>query len=243
MSPLLYSDTDLVDWYHLVDPPHDHAEEAEAFLTALTRAIGAPPTSLLELGSGAGHAALHLKRDVRCTLADVSAPMLARSRALNPECEHVLADMRALRLAREFDAVLVHDAIMYMITEADLVAAVATAFVHTRPGGAAIFAPDCVRETFVEMTESDGAHDATRALQYFCWDWDPDPTDTSFVSEYVFLLREDGRVRAIHDHHRQGMFPRATWYRIFADAGYRVETFPRPIGDGEFDEVFLCRRP
>jgi SAM-dependent methyltransferase len=242
MTPLLYSDTELVDWYHLVDPPADHADEAVTFLAAFTRALGAAPTTLLELGSGAGHAAVHLKHHVRCTLSDLSAPMLDRSRALNPECEHFLADMRELRLERRFDAVLVHDAIMYMLTEADLAAAVATAFLHTRPGGAAIFAPDCYRETLIESTDTDGAADDTRALRYLCWDWDPDPTDTTFVSDYVFLLREGGKVRAIHDHHLQGVFPRATWHRVLTEAGYTVETMPRPIGDDEFDEVFLCRR-
>ncbi|MEP7120206.1 MAG: class I SAM-dependent methyltransferase [Byssovorax sp.] len=242
MSPLLYSSAELVDWYDLVDPPGDHADEAATFLAAFTRALGAAPATLLELGSGAGHAAVHLKRDVKCTLSDLSEPMLARSRALNPECEHILADMRELRLGREHDAVLVHDAIMYMLTEADLTAAVATAFLHTRPGGAAIFAPDCFLETLVESTETEGVHHATRALHYLCWDWDPDPTDTTFVSEYVFLLREGGQVRAIHDHHLQGVFPRATWRRILTDAGFAVEPLARPIGDDELDEVFLCRR-
>ena len=109
--------------------------------------------TLLELGSGAGHNAVHLKRRFRCTLSDVAPGMLDLSRELNPECEHVAGDMRTLRLGRTFDAVLVHDAIVYMTTRDDLRAAAATAFLHTRPGGAAIFAPDYVRETFAEQTE------------------------------------------------------------------------------------------
>ena len=74
--------------------------------------------------------------------------MLELSRGLNPGCEHLLGDMRTLRLGRTFDAVLIHDAVMYMTSEADLRAALETAFVHLRPGGAAVVAPDCVRETF-----------------------------------------------------------------------------------------------
>ena len=46
--------------------------------------------------------------------------MLALSRALNPECEHLAGDMRTLRLGRVFDAVFVHDAVCYMTTRADL---------------------------------------------------------------------------------------------------------------------------
>ena len=79
-------------------------------------------------------------------LVEPSAGMRSVSRRLNPECEHIDADMRSLRLAREFDAVFVHDAVCYMTTEADLRMAMQTAFVHCRAGGVALFAPDYVRE-------------------------------------------------------------------------------------------------
>jgi hypothetical protein len=130
-----------------------------------------------------------------------------------------------------------------MTTEADLLAAAATAFAHTRPGGAAIFAPDCVRETFREDTELAGGEDGERALRYMIWSWDPDPTDDTCVVEYAFLLRDRGVVTAVHDRHVEGLFARATWERILAHVGFRVETIERPIGDGKFDEIFLCRRP
>src|SRR5262249_42154726 len=147
-EPRLYGD--LVPWYDLIDPVADHADEAAIYERALERAAAPPPATLLELGAGAGNNAFHLTRRFRCTLTDVSAPMLERSRAQTPECEHVAGDMRALRLGRAFDAVLVHDAVAYMTTLADLRAAAATAFAHTRPGGAAVFAPDYLRETFRE---------------------------------------------------------------------------------------------
>lgn len=56
--------------------------------------------------------------------------MLGLSKALNPECEHHLGDMRTLRLGQTFDAVLVHDAVMYMTTVTQLGEAAATAFAH-----------------------------------------------------------------------------------------------------------------
>ena len=37
---------------------------------------------------------------------------------------------------------------MYLTTERDLGLAIETAYIHCRPGGAALFAPDYVRETF-----------------------------------------------------------------------------------------------
>jgi hypothetical protein len=60
---------------------------------------------------------------------------------------------------------------------------------------------------------------------------------------YLMLLRENGEARAVHDRHETGLFPRATWLRLLTGAGFTVESVRRPIGDGETDEVFLCRRP
>jgi trans-aconitate methyltransferase len=234
---------DLVAWYRLLDPPDEHADEAAAFERALVGAVGSGAATLLELGAGAGHNAVHLKRRFRCTLSDVSEPMTALSRELNPECAHVPGDMRTLRLGQTFDAVLVHDAVMYMTTLEDLRRAVETAFVHTRPGGAAVFAPDCTRETFAEATDLHRADDGNRSLRCLEWSWDPDPADETYRTEYAFLLRAGTDVRAVHDRHVEGMFPRAVWLAALAAAGYRAETLPRPVGDGASDEVFLCLRP
>ena len=240
MRLLTYSE--LVPWYSLLDPPADHADEAASYQAALERGASPRPETLLDLGAGAGNNALHLKRRFRCTLTDISPEMLALGRAQNPECEHHLGDLRTLRLGRMFDAVLVHDAIMYMTTEADLVAAAETAFVHTRPGGAAVFAPDCMRETFTEQTDLLEASEGTRALRCMMWSWDPDPTDDTFITEYGFLLRDGNEVTAVHDRHVEGLFSRETWMRVLTTVGYEVELTPRPIDDGVFDEVFLCRR-
>jgi len=169
--------------------------------------------------------------------------MLALSRAVNPGCEHVAGDLRTVRLYRTFDAVLVHDAICYLTTEEDLLAAARTAFVHVRPGGAAIFAPDFVRETFRQGHAVIAGDDGARALRALEWTWDPDPGDTTYRVDYAFLLREGGAVRAAHDRHEEGLFAEPTWRGVLSAAGFRVGRFERPIGPGEADEVFLCVRP
>jgi trans-aconitate methyltransferase len=236
----LYSD--LVSWYRLVDPPEDHAEEAASYRAAFERAAAKPLETLLELGSGGGHNAVHLKERFQCTLADRSAAMLALSRELNPDCEHLVGDMRSLRLGRTFDVVLVHDAVVYMTTEGELLAAAKTAFTHTAPGGVAIFAPDTVRETFREMTEVLEGEEGSRSLRCLMWTWDPDPADTTCVVDFAFLLRESGKVTAVHDQHVEGLFSRSAWERILGNVGYDVEAVPRQVESGYVDDIFLCRR-
>jgi trans-aconitate methyltransferase len=239
--PILYGE--LVSWYRLVDPPIDHADEAVSYQAAIERVASPRPESLLELGAGAGHNALYLKRRFRCTLADLSEGMQALSRELNPECEHVLGDMRTLRLGRTFDAVFVHDAIVYMTTEDDLRETARTAFVHTRPGGAAVFAPDYVRETYRDSSILLSADEGGRSLRGVEWVWDPDPSDDTYLAEYSFLLREGGDVRAVHDRHLEGLFSAATWQRVLASVGWEVGTFERPLDDETSDRCFVARRP
>ncbi|HRI65177.1 MAG TPA: class I SAM-dependent methyltransferase [Polyangium sp.] len=241
MLPLLYRD--LVPWYRLLDPYEDHLAEATSYKTNLLRVSQPDNATLLDLGAGAGNNAYHLVDRFTCTLVDLSPDMSQLSRELLPQCDHLLGDMRAVRLGRTFDAVLVHDAIMYMTNEADLRAAIQTAFVHTRPGGAALFAPDCVRETFRDHTEFFEANDDKRSMRGMEWSWDPNPQDDQCMAEYSFLLREGTEVESVHDRHVEGLFSRKTWIERLEGVGYRVELVSRPLDEeGQFDEVFLCVR-
>jgi len=241
MKPLLYDE--LVDWYLLVDPIADHEDEAQCFDELLRRGADGAAETLLELGSGAGNNAYYLRQRYRCTLSDISEPMLALNRRLNPDCEHVSGDMRTLRLERSFDCVLVHDAVVYMLGEADLRAAARTAFEHTRPGGAALFAPDEVRETFREHCNLIETDEGERSLRCLEWHHDPDPDDSLLRTDMALLLRDGDGVRAVHDTHVSGVFARQSWIDVLSSVGYDVELVDRPIGDGQVDQIFLCRRP
>lgn len=240
----LYADPFATQWYRLLDPPADHRDEAASYEAALERAHGFRPETLLELGAGAGHNASHLSKRFRCTLTDISEPMQALSRELNPTCEHLHGDMRTMRLGRVFDAVLVHDAIMYMCTEDDLRAVADTSFVHLRPGGVAVFAPDVVKERFEETTNLLACDDVAngRALRGIEWSWDPDPNDDTIWVEYCLVLRDGDDVRSLHDRTKEGLFSTAAWRRILESAGFSVESTERRDED-DVDEVFLCRRP
>ena len=243
-APKLYSS--LASWWPLLSAPADYAEEAAFHQRALVAACRRTPRTLLELGSGGGNNASHLKAQFQMVLVDRSPDMLAVSRELNPELEHVLADMRTLRLGREFDCVFVHDAIVYMTTEAELRQAIETAFTHCRPGGAAIFAPDHVRENFGPSTDHGGHDGEGRALRYLEWTWDPDPSDTTYVADYVYLLRSsDGSVRVEHDRHIEGLFARGDWLRLLTDAGFDAQVLPFEHSELEpgSREVFVGRVP
>lgn len=238
---------ELTPFYRLLDPIEDHASEVAEFVCAFEAAVSPAPRTLLELGAGAGHNAFFLKQSFACVLADLSPEMLALSREINPECTHVAGDMRTLRLERTFDAVLVHDAIVYMTSRADLEAAVQTAFRHTRPGGAALFVPDCLQESFREQTDDHEGRDGNRGLRCVEWMWDPDPADERYTVDYAFLLRDADGVRAVHERHEEGLFDRQTWIGVLSAAGFTAEVLPRPLPADEEEgaycaQMFLGRR-
>jgi SAM-dependent methyltransferase len=237
---------ELAAWWLLISPPEEYAAEA-AEAAALLAAASIPVREVLELGSGGGHCAVHLKAHFAMTLSDLSDEMLDVSRALNPECEHVQGDMRTLRLGRAFDAVFVHDAIDYMTTEDDLRRAIETAFVHCRPGGVALFMPDYTAETFAPGSDHGGSDAADgRAVRFLDWTYDPDPTDDWIVTEYAFLLRDaDGSVRSVHETHRTGCFAAEVWLQLLAEAGFfepRV-VVERTEEQREPRRLFVAARP
>ena len=238
---------ELAGWWPLLSAPAVYAEEAGIYRRLLATAGDRPPQTVLELGSGGGNNASHLKAHFQLTLVDLSAGMLEVSRELNPECEHVQGDMRTVRLGRVFDAVFVHDAVAYMTTEDDLRLAIGTAFAHCRPGGAALFAPDHLRENFRTGTDWGGHDGDGRAARFLEWTWDPDPLDTTYTVDYAYLLREaDGSVRVEHDRHVEGLFPRATWLRLLEEIGFTARAVPvehSELEPGSYELLVATRSP
>jgi SAM-dependent methyltransferase len=235
--------TDLAGWWPLISPPGEYADEA-AYLADVFGAAGIPVRDVLDLGSGGGGVAVHLKDQLALTLVDLSDEMLTVSRQLNPQCEHVRGDMRSIRLGRTFDAVLVHDAIDYMTTEDDLRQVIETAFAHCRPGGLAAFVPDHVADAFQPISGGGGGSDATgRQASFTEWTWDPDPADDWIQAEYEFVLRDaDATVQVVRETHRLGAFSRGTWLRLLSGAGFgTVSAETAPLGMR--GSLFAASRP
>ena len=230
--PRLYSD--LAGWFHLLTAPHEYREEAKYYGARIVETASRPVRVVLELGSGGGNNAVHMKRRFAMTLSDLSPDMLEASRRINPELEHIRGDMRSLRIeGGRFDAVFVHDAVSYLASETEVRAMAATAAFHSRPGGAVLVAPDYVLENFAPPYVERGGHDAPdgRGMRYLMWTTDPDPADSTYLTDFAYLLRgPDGEVRVEHDRHVFGIFPESLWTDALEGAGFQVAVHTDPWG-------------
>lgn len=235
---------ELARWWPLVSPVEEYEGEAREFLRVIVEQRPHARTAL-ELGSGGGHNAYYFKRHFAMTLSDLSSDMLAVSRQLNPDCEHVLGDMRTLELGRTFDVVFVHDAIDYMTSETDLAASLETVYRHLAPDGLALVVPDHVKERYASATECGGSDGADgSALRFLEWSLDVAPSDTTGTVHYSFVLREaDGSLRCLHEAHPFGLFSQATWLQLFERSGFNVELVEERTDEERVPRLmFLARR-
>lgn len=239
-EPRLYSE--LATWWPLFSPPSDYEEEAAVYRKLLEEATERSVRTVLELGSGGGNNASHLKRYFALTLSDLSPEMLEVSRKLNPECEHVQGDMRSLRLGRTFDAVFVHDAISYITNEKDIAATMETIARHCRAGGAVLVTVDEIADSFEQSTEHGGSDDGDRGIRFLQWCHSPDSATSSYLTDYAYVIREGREVTVEHDRHVCGLFSRATWLDLMTAAGLDVEVVTHTFSDGFTSEIFVGTR-
>ncbi|MQG68365.1 MAG: class I SAM-dependent methyltransferase [SAR202 cluster bacterium] len=251
----------------LVSPHADYIDEARHWRKELIARIGPGMHDILELGVGGGHNLHHVLNpdcdgsqttlrgcdcrrgaglpqaapELKLTAVDLSETMLAMSASLNPEVEHLVGDMRNVRLNRKFSAVLIHDAITCMLTEDDLRDTFETAKVHLAPGGLFITAPDWYKDTFPGLRTSHHTRRNSQAeLTYFEYNHDSGLSDTTMESIFVYFIKEAGQLRVEQDRHISGLFPMKTWIELLAQAGFETEDVHYPDdADGRQEHLLV----
>ncbi len=233
---------DLAHFWTLMSPPEEYADEAPHWRNQILSRVSGRPITALELGTGGGHFLSHMTDIIDATAVDLSADMLAISQRLNPGIEHIVGDMRSIRLDRTFDVVLIHDAISYITTEADLAATFATARQHLQAGGLFITMPDHYidRPVWPYINHRTHTRDG-RELTYIEYSA-PAPNNPALLdTTFLFVLTENGQRRMELDHHNTGLFPVDTWRRLLEEAGFSVERLDYPVADGPISQyLWIC---
>ena len=237
---------DLAWTWPIISPPEDYLDEGAEYERLISGHSQTPAKTLLNLGTGGGHIDWAIKKHYAITACDISENMLELARGLNPEVAYVHGDMRTVRLGGEFDAVLAGDAINYMLTEDDLLAAFETAYAHLKPGGIFLTCREECPEHFEQnrttaYTKSAGGIEITFIENYF----DGDPSDTVIEGLFIYVIRDGGSLRIESDRHLLGIFPGETWTRLLGKAGFKIVaiTAGLPGYQGRPIPHYVCVKP
>lgn len=213
-------------WPYVSDPA-DYAAEAAHWNEVLRQKLGPGKHALLELGVGGGHNLSHFAAGYAVTALDLSPSMLRQARTHVPEARLIAADMRAIPVSRAFDAVLAHDAIMYLRTLEELRCVFEEVARCLAPGGLFLLAPDHYAEYFKNPT----VRHATRTrngVTVTCveYEHDPNPGDTQIDHHLTYYILRRGELQVEYDLHHPGLFPFDAWVETLSEAGFDVEGYP-----------------
>jgi SAM-dependent methyltransferase len=241
----LYDDLSWL-WPLWGDPDGDYAEWCDRVTLLIRQHARRETRTLLNMGCGGGKNAYNLKRNFAVTGIDISPAMLDLARKLNPDCAFLIADMRNCDLGQQFDAILIDDAISYMLNPAELRAVFATAYRHLSPGGVMVVSPDETTETFqqnrtcVSYAEAK-AKPADLDVVFIENYYDSNPADDVYDGLILYLIRENGELRIEPDRHPLGLFPLDVWRATLREGCFEVHEDSDP--DREGGMTFVCVRP
>ena len=243
---------DLAWLWPLVSPAECYEEESACIGELACRYARRPVRSLLDLGCASGLHECALRARYAITGVDLSEAMIRQARANNPMGVYAVGDLRTVRLGLAYDAVLLLDAVNYMLTEADLRDAFETAWAHLAPGGVFItlaefttehFEPAEPRQSRLEQDRLEPDHRQQDRVRVIMNEWHepPEPGATQFTGVYEYRIERNGELITERDEHTFGLFSIDTWRSLLRA---RFDTVIEP----DFEEtasscpVFVCIR-
>jgi SAM-dependent methyltransferase len=241
----LYNDLAWV--WPLLESVEEYRQESEDAVKVIKEFSKIGARTLLDITCGGGKEDFTFKEYFDVTGLDLSEKMLENARKLNPECEYVAGDMRNFDLPRQFDAIFINDGRVYVTTEEDLRKTYEQAYRHLRPGGVMItFADDC-KEYFRENKKQNRTQVTTSVsnephITFIENCYDPDPDDTTFEINFLYLIRERGKLRIEHDFHTLGLFTLETWRNTLKSCGFEVHERDEVYKDEKYKK-FICVKP
>ncbi|MEW6684744.1 MAG: class I SAM-dependent methyltransferase [Candidatus Edwardsbacteria bacterium] len=248
----LYSD--LAWTWPIISPLEHYIEETEFFSNVIREHSKIPVKTLLHLGCGGGHNDYTLKKYFQVTGVDVSPEILKLAKKLNPEVNYICEDMRTVQLGHSFDAVVAIDSIAYILTVEDLRKVFTIAFSHLKPGGIFMFIAEDTKEDFKQnnttsYTNSQGEIEIT----FIDNRYDPDETDTTYESTFIYLVRRKGNLEIHTDRHLCGLFKLDILADLLKEIGFEVKQLkyeppksavePSGLAGYKNYPMFVCIKP
>lgn len=238
---------DLAWLWPIISPPEDYIEETELFSKTIKMHSKIKVKTLLHLGCGGGHNDCTFKKHFKVTGLDISKDMLKLARKLNPRIVYHRGDMRTIRLKEYFDAVTILDSINYMCTTEDLRRVFVTAYEHLRPGGILLTIVERLLTNFKQNNTECSSHSQGNIDTVFIENsYDPNPLDTNYEENFIYLIRRRGKLEIHTDRHLCGIFKIETWHTLLKKVGFEVKQMKfqhSTFAKGKYLPMLVCTKP
>ena len=216
----------------------DYREEAAFIKWAIENHRECEGKKLLDVACGTGTHASILARDFQILGVDINDEMLRIAREKVPNARLIPADMKELDLGEKFDAVIcMFSAIHYNTTYSELEKTLKNFYNHLNDGGVVVFDFGLNKENWIEgLVSVDTMVEENMKLARIC---QSHLEGTIFNANFVFLVKENGKLDFDIDQHQLGVFEMEKTVEIMEKIGFKTSIYgdfskkPWDIMEGE----------
>lgn len=192
-------------YYDKIYEKFDHKNESEFIRWAVDKHNASKGNQLLDVACGTGRHAYYLKNDYKILGVDINPEMLSIAHKKVPEAQFIDGDMKNLDLKQKFDVIIcMFSAMNYNTTLEELKTTLKNFYDHLSKGGVLIFDYGINQENWIDgLVSVDTVVDEGFKLARLC---QSHLDDGIFNADFVFLLKENGKLDFDIDQHKLGVF-------------------------------------
>lgn len=227
----------LAKYYDRIYSFKDYLDEAVRIQNLIIKYLETGGNTLLDVACGTGLHLKHLKDDFSCTGVDVSKAMLKIARNNAKGVTFKEADMKTLKLGKQFDAITcLLSSIGYVRNYSNLERTIRNFSKHLKKGGVALIEPSHANSVYVKgeprITIYDGKDAKIARINV------PKIRQATAVLNMHILIAERGKdAKYFIDRHELGLFGINNTLRIMKDAGLKSKYLKNGLMSGR--ELFV----
>lgn len=233
-------------YYDLIYKWMDYLGEAKFVKKIVAEFKKSDGNNLLDVACGTGNHAQYLQDSFQIVGLDINEDMMDIARKKVPNMELIQGDMKKLNLEREFDVILcLFSSINYHTSLTELEKTLKLFYNHLKAGGVLIFDLGFCTENWDEgrmLVDAvvEGDLQLARISQSRLH-------NGVFNANFVFLIKENGKMDFEIDQHQIGVFPTKDVKMILEKTGFKYHIYS-DYNDLPWDEesnerpVFVCTK-
>lgn len=227
----------LAKYYDRVYSFRDYLDEAVRLQNLIIKYLESGGNTLLDVACGTGLHLKYLKDDFSCTGVDISKSMLKFAKKNAKGVTFKEADMKTLRLGKQFDVIMcMLSSIGYVKTAARLEKTIQNFSKHLKKGGLALIEPSSAKSAYIcgepRVTTYDGKDAKIARINYTNF------RQTTAVLNMHLLIAERGKeAKYFVDKHELGLFGINNTLRTMKAAGLKSKHLKNGLMPGR--ELFV----